>query len=133
MSLGPRRLLLLKELRSVSVECVVSAAVADSICWEFIHMDPMIQQMGKTKEQVIEMMRSCPFEDKLLFGPVGSLSGGWRMRLALSRAMLRPRGACVWAGWVWRRAGRRRAGRRRAGRRRARDVRARIGRRVRMM
>merc|ERR1719252_75546 len=53
----------------------------------------MIQSMnngaGKTKEQVIDMMTSVGFTDTLIFGPVGSLSGGWRMRLALSRAMLK--------------------------------------------
>merc|ERR1719252_278479 len=53
----------------------------------------MIQSMnngaGKTKEQVIDMMTSVGFSEQLMWGPVGSLSGGWRMRLALSRAMLK--------------------------------------------
>merc|ERR1719183_2515554 len=78
-----------KEIRSVYVECDVSATDADKVCWEFIHADPMIQSMKKSKEEVIEMMRSCTFTDTLIFGPVGSLSGGWPMRLALSRAMLK--------------------------------------------
>merc|ERR1719238_2381471 len=76
-----------KEIRSVYVECDVSATDADKICWQFIQEDPMLT--GKTEEEVVAMMRSCSFEDVLIYGPVGSLSGGWRMRLALSRAMLK--------------------------------------------
>ena len=34
------------------------------------------------------MLASVGFSDQLMHAPVGSLSGGWRMRLALSRAML---------------------------------------------
>merc|ERR1719163_264409 len=45
--------------------------------------------LTKTEEEVVDMMRSCSFNDTLIYGPVGSLSGGWRMRLALSRAMLK--------------------------------------------
>ena len=48
------------------VECDVSAADADCICWEFIHQDPLIQSMGKTKKQVVDMTRSCTFTDELI-------------------------------------------------------------------
>merc|ERR1719271_1076467 len=43
----------------------------------------------KTEEEIASMMSSVGFKDDLMWGPVGSLSGGWRMRLALSRAMLK--------------------------------------------
>jgi elongation factor 3 len=80
-----------KEIRSVYVECDVSATDADKICWQFIQEDPFFAKPGnaKTEQEVIDQMRACSFNDELIYGPVGSLSGGWRMRLALSRAMLK--------------------------------------------
>merc|ERR1719238_1241107 len=69
-----------KEIRSVYVECDVSATDADKICWQFIQEDPMLT--SKTEEEVVAQMRACSFTDTLIYGPVGALSGGWRMRLA---------------------------------------------------
>ena len=76
-----------KEIRSVYVECDVSAAHAEISCVDFVHMDELLA--GKAKEDIASMMVTVGFSEELMYGPVGSLSGGWRMRLALSRAMLK--------------------------------------------
>ena len=76
-----------KEIRSVYVECDVSAAHAEISCVDFVHMDPILTD--KPKEEIANMMSTVGFKDDLMWGPVGALSGGWRMRLALSRAMLK--------------------------------------------
>merc|ERR1719183_1394906 len=78
-----------KEIRSVYVECDVSAACAEMSCVDFVAEDEIIKSLGKTKDDVFDMMVSVGFKEDLARGPVGSLSGGWRMRLALSRAMLK--------------------------------------------
>mmetsp|Transcript_16738 Transcript_16738/g.54494 ORF Transcript_16738/g.54494 Transcript_16738/m.54494 type:complete len:1036 (+) Transcript_16738:43-3150(+) len=74
-----------KEIRSVYVECDVSAAHAEVSCVDFIHMD----LPERTKEEIAAQMTAVGFKEDLMWGPVGALSGGWRMRLALSRAMLK--------------------------------------------
>merc|ERR1719171_2877213 len=58
-------------------------------CVDFVAEDPVIAGLGKTKEDVFNMMVSVGFKEDLAWGRVGALSGGWRMRLALSRAMLK--------------------------------------------
>merc|ERR1712137_742331 len=69
----------------MGVECDVSATHAEMSCVDFVHMD----LPNKEKEEIASMMSTVGFKDDLMWGPVGSLSGGWRMRLALSRAMLK--------------------------------------------
>ena len=76
-----------KEIRSVYVECDVSPTAAELSCVDFVHEDPLL--VSKPKQEIADMMSSVGFKDDLMWGPVGALSGGWRMRLALSRAMLK--------------------------------------------
>ena len=76
-----------KEIRSVYVECDVSPTAAELSCVDFVHEDPLL--VSKPKQEIADMMSSVGFKDELMWGPVGALSGGWRMRLALSRAMLK--------------------------------------------
>jgi len=78
-----------KEIRSVYVECDVSATHAEMSCVDFVADDPIIKGLGKSKEDVFNMMVTVGFKEDLAHGRVGALSGGWRMRLALSRAMLK--------------------------------------------
>ncbi len=47
-----------------------------------------IQACGSTKDDVSQMMLKVGFSKKMMTDPVTTLSGGWRMKLALSRAML---------------------------------------------
>ena len=46
-----------------------------------------IQACGSTKDEVAKMMEKVGFSKKMMTDPVTTLSGGWRMKLALSRAM----------------------------------------------
>ena len=66
----------------------ISATHAEMSCVDFVALDPLLVATGKSKEEIAAMMSTVGFSDTLMWGPVGSLSGGWRMRLALSRAML---------------------------------------------
>ena len=47
-----------------------------------------IQACGSTKDEVAKMMEKVGFSKKMMTDPVTTLSGGWRMKFALSRAML---------------------------------------------
>jgi elongation factor 3 len=75
-------------LTSVYLESDIPAELADYTLTEFIALDEHLK--GKSMEdEIIPMLKSVDFTDAMLQGPVYQLSGGWRMKLALSRAILR--------------------------------------------
>lgn len=49
---------------------------------------PLLQQVNVTKEQAKEALKAIHFTDVMLAGHRNDLSGGWKMKLAIVRAML---------------------------------------------
>jgi elongation factor 3 len=76
------------ELRTVFVEADILGELSHLTCTDYVLADPRIQSDGITREQVREALLTNHFNEKMLDDGVSTLSGGWRMKLALSRAML---------------------------------------------
>jgi elongation factor 3 len=57
-------------------------------CIVYIFADPRIQACGVSEEDIAPVMMSVGFTEKMQNDAVTTLSGGWRMKLALARAML---------------------------------------------
>ncbi|KAF9355843.1 translational elongation factor EF-1 alpha, partial [Mortierella sp. NVP85] len=74
------------ELRTVFVEHNLQAEEADLPVLTFILNDENIKSLDK--KNVIEMLESVGFDKEKQDQAVGSLSGGWKMKLELARAML---------------------------------------------
>jgi elongation factor 3 len=55
---------------------------------EFVLDDDVIKGHGTTAEDVEATLLSFQFTDRMIKGPVVALSGGWKMKLALARAIL---------------------------------------------
>ncbi|KAM9887202.1 hypothetical protein OXX69_013373, partial [Metschnikowia pulcherrima] len=75
-----------EECRTVYVEHDIDSADADTPVVDFVIADGMV---GLTKEAVEEKLREFAFSDEMINMPIGSLSGGWKMKLALARAVLK--------------------------------------------
>ncbi|KAI0806825.1 P-loop containing nucleoside triphosphate hydrolase protein [Fomes fomentarius] len=73
------------EVRTFYVEHDIDGSEADTAVLDFILADKRIQA---GKEEVIETLASVGFSDERQKHAIGSLSGGWKMKLALARAML---------------------------------------------
>jgi elongation factor 3 len=79
------------DVRTVFVEADIQGEQSHLSCIEYIIIDEKIQALGCTKEQVRDMLATVGFVPDGKAKPdhaVSTLSGGWRMKLALARAML---------------------------------------------
>jgi elongation factor 3 len=79
------------EVRTVFVEADIQGEQSHLSCLDYVLADEKIIALGCTKEQVREMLATVGFVPDGKAKPdhaVSTLSGGWRMKLALARAML---------------------------------------------
>ncbi|GMI26294.1 hypothetical protein TrCOL_g10751 [Triparma columacea] len=78
-------------VRTVFVESDIQGEQSHLTCVDYILYDEKIKAMGSTREQVYAALESVGFGPNKKAKPdhgVSTLSGGWRMKLALARAML---------------------------------------------
>ena len=73
------------EVRTFYVEHDIDGSEEDTSVLQFILTDKRILA---NKEEVIDTLASVGFSDERQGQAIGSLSGGWKMKLALARAML---------------------------------------------
>ncbi|KAF5324672.1 hypothetical protein D9611_004099 [Ephemerocybe angulata] len=73
------------EVRTFYVEHDIDGSEEDTSVLEFIVSD---KRVLAPREEIIETLASVGFSDERQAQAIGSLSGGWKMKLALARAML---------------------------------------------
>jgi elongation factor 3 len=73
------------EVRTFYVEHDIDGSEEDTSVLDFILSDKRVEA---SKEEIIETLASVGFSDERQKQSIGSLSGGWKMKLALARAML---------------------------------------------
>jgi elongation factor 3 len=79
------------QVRTVFVEADIQGEQSHLSCVDYVFADPRIQAMKIDKEEVRRVLATVGFTSEGKAKPdhaVSTLSGGWRMKLALARAML---------------------------------------------
>ncbi|CEL54075.1 mRNA export factor elf1 OS=Schizosaccharomyces pombe (strain 972 / ATCC 24843) GN=elf1 PE=1 SV=1 [Rhizoctonia solani AG-1 IB] len=74
------------EVRAVMVEHALQGEDASLSILDFIASDPQLANVSR--EAIAAQLREVGFDDERQAHTVGSLSGGWKMKLELARAML---------------------------------------------
>lgn len=77
-----------QELKSVYVETDILGELSHLSLVDYILQDERLKEENLTKEKVEDALRNFNFTEQMLNGGVSTLSGGWRMKLALARAMM---------------------------------------------
>ncbi|WVR07279.1 hypothetical protein IAU60_004320 [Kwoniella sp. DSM 27419] len=75
-----------EQLRTIMVEHALQGEDTSVAILDFISADTKLK--AKTREEISAMLLSVGFSDEKQKDPVASLSGGWKMKLELARAML---------------------------------------------
>jgi elongation factor 3 len=79
------------QVRTVFVEADIQGEQSHLSCVDYVAVDPKIQAMGVGTDKIREVLGTVGFTEDGKAKPdhaVSTLSGGWRMKLALARAML---------------------------------------------
>lgn len=76
------------EVRTVFVEADILGELSHLNVIDYVFADEAIQNCGVPRDRIGSMLGSVGFTQAMLDGSVSFLSGGWRMKLALGRAML---------------------------------------------
>ena len=79
------------QVRTVFVEADIQGEQSHLSCVDYVAIDEKIQAMNIEKEKIREVLATVGFTPEGKAKPdhaVSTLSGGWRMKLALARAML---------------------------------------------
>jgi elongation factor 3 len=79
------------ELRTVFVETDIQGELSDLTVLDYIMADELLADLNITREAMTETLNNVGFTDDSpanVTTVVGALSGGWKMKLALARAML---------------------------------------------
>ena len=82
-----------EECKTVYVEHDIDGTHADTTVVEFVIEDG---EVGLTREVVENKLVEFGFSDEMIKMPIQSLSGGWKMKLALARAVLKNADIVLW-------------------------------------
>jgi len=76
------------QLRTVYVEHDIDASESNVPVVEYVYSDPILQDASHpAHNQVSEVLGSVGFTESMQQAPVSSLSGGWKMKLAVGETL----------------------------------------------